>query len=388
MADSTEASQNGLFSRLMKHLAKSEPKDIAEILGDALAKGESLKPNLAPEVKDLWTDNKATAVGDDLNIAVSGQAARGNDASPAAAHSDFAGQKGIEEVATRLGQMIHGMSGMAKALKEIQEGNQVRDAALMGIANHLAKAEDKKDDEKKDDDKKDKMEDKKEFGKSAIETLLAEIAPLVAVAKANGDKAAEFNAAGMAGSATATQLIADEATLKATKLFAAAKALDPTHPTVVELAKSLEGAKDAVKDAKEAGKKEDAAERRAEAEIGKGLTAEDREAVEKALSGQGMLSASVSKIMDILGGKTSVADIAKAMPKVEPGDGKTTLQSLHGIVIAKSAAGELDANEVAEANSLAAIFDGEQRGLIPKGIFEQKARLAPDNVRQLFAKVA
>jgi len=390
MADSPEAVQNGLRSRLMNFLSKAKPAELAEILGDASAVSKGgLAPELSHAVDDNWTDNKATAVGENLNIASTGQAARGNEASPAAAHSDKSAQMGIEAVATKLGEMINGMGGLAKAVKSLQENAEIHTAALISLATHVAKsdattvaakAEDGK--EKGKEDEKDTPETKKEFGKSAIDAVLAEIAPLVETAKINVAKAAEMTAAGMAGSAAFVQLTADEATLKASKLFEAAKALDPAHPKVVELAKSIDALKP--KTDGSVAKTEEAPV----ATVEKGLTSAEREAVEKALTGQGLLTASVSKLMDVLSGKTTVGEIAKAMPKVEPGKGATTLQGLHEIIIAKSAAGELDPNEVAEANNLAAIFDGEQRGEISKGIFEMKSALAPDRVRQIFVKAA
>lgn len=393
--DSPEATRNGIFSRLMSHLAKATPAEIAEIVADAGAvakSGEGVATPLSHTVDDLWTGSQPTKVGENLNINSSSQAARGSEASPAAAHSDFVGQKGIEEVATRLGQMINGMGAMVKAIEGLQANAELHGAAIVNLANHLSKGVPivavKAEDEKKDDknEKEDKMDKdgKPNFAKSAIDAVLAEIAPLVETAKSHAAEAAEFKAGGMADSASATQLVADRATLKATKLFAAAKALDPTHPTVVELAKSLDVAKEPVQEAAKA-------EPVVTADIGKGapeISAVEKAEIEKALSGIGMLQGKMSDIMDILGGKKTVGDIVKSVPSVIPSDHDGTLKSYQTIILAKSAAGDLDSSEVAQAMDLATIFDGERQGIVPKGIFEQKALLASDRVRPLFAKAA
>jgi hypothetical protein len=395
---SPAADRNSVFNRLVTFLAKSgKPQDFADILGDATVKSELPESDglLADAIKDLWSaDTSGTQNRGEILVGPSQEASGGVEPERAAAHSDFARQKGSQLDAEKLGELITTIRNVAKSLNLHRAEMDVIKAAVISLA--------KADDEEKDKEvgkTEDTMEEPDTFPGCAksVAPIMAEVKPLVATAKSKLETAKSMQAAKMGKSADMARFQAAEALVKASTLIGAALALAPAHAGIQAVAKSIEDMKEDCedKDEGEAAKskvakaddtpEEDKPENTGE--TAKSIVPPDvLSKIEAAVAGHDILKGKMSDIIDILQGSKPLASIAKSVPNVAEAVAKSA--NPEAVIFAKRDSGEITENECAAALDLITIAKGARDGIVPHGVVEAKLRVTTDRVREIVKSFA
>lgn len=370
---SPDAAKNSLLHRLMGHIAKSAtPAELADMLGETVAKGEAVSPQLSHAIPDLWTGSKETAVGTDLEIG-GGMAAKGNEPSKiiSAYSQNQTTQMGATADASRLGEMVNCLDAVRKAVNEISNDHTLMKSILI----KLAKAEPEKEVE---EEKKEADEDG-EFGK-AVKAIVAKAEPLVASAKERIETAKSMTAEGFPAQAETARFGAAEFIVKARKLVEAAKSMDPANAAVVAIAKAMD-------DMKEEFTKKDDKEETAKSEVVVAETVKAVPAIQSTHNDEIMiLKSTVNELMDKLAGRPM--EVAKGKPELPVGSQTAGIDGIQSIIRAKEDEGSLTSAEASAAMDLSAMRQADLTGILPKGIYDQKLAIMPASIKAIFSAAA
>lgn len=382
---SSDAAKNGLLHKLLTHIAKSAtPREIADMLGDAVVKAEASP--LSEEIDDNWTGSEATKVGPNFEIG-GGVKAKGNEPSDIIRtySPDQAAQFGATEAATKLGLMVNGLKEVRKSLAALTDDHLLMKSILI----KLAKAEPEKD--TKDEMKEEKTDKDDEFSK-AVAAVVAKAQPFIDLAKERIETAKSMAAEGFAFEAANAKSGAAEFIVKARKLIEAAKSMDPTNPKVIAISKAADDVKDefgnATKDEVTKSdvaddKKDDMKDDEKEAAKAVNMFAPEHIArFEQAASELNIAKATMHQLMDKIAGRP--AEIAKSKPEITAIGAATSMEGIQAIIRQKSDSGELSSIEASGAMDLSALHEADVKGMIPKGLFDAKLAVMPAAVKAIF----
>lgn len=412
----------GLTGFLSKMLAKASPADLKDMLQDAQlskafdvieAGAESLTSS--DFVPDLWASGEGQKVPTAEEVKTGPeQFASGDNAQRQIAQysGNQVGQRGLTELATRLGGLVSRMGSMEKSLhavhqhvsllstgvQKVLEKSIEADAALakaveaQTAAAAVAKAAEPAAEVSKGFPDKDEEDD----DEKAKSLMVAGAAKTLAVSKSLIAKAEELEGDGMAGSAKSRRDEARVALVKAKTMLDAAGAMGATGDDVTKLAKSMEvfataksmqdvypdSAKgDAV--AKSEDKKEDDEVAKAQAAI----VAKSAE-IEAALAGLAVMKSDVQNFMATVSGMSRSPGGPPNTTALAKSDPQSYARGKSAEVMRMQDEGVMSNEDVMAAHDILGKMQAASSGFLPPNAVADRIRGASSTVRSFFQDAA